>query len=271
MKPIRKLALLWVVLLCGSGIRAQDQISVPLTNPGKSFTLNVGLLNGAITVTTHQGPEIIIESTAVSDAEEEEAPAEKEGLKRISNPRGYEINVSENNNDVTVSNSNFNSTVNLNIKIPAQEARLKLNTVSAGDIEVNNVKGELEVNNVSGSVKLEGISGSVVATTIAGNLIVRFVSVNPEAAMAFSSLSGDIDLTLPATTNANLKLKSDMGEMYSDFDLVIDPGNSKPVVTEEKGMRKLEKASWVLAKINNGGPEFMLKNMSGSIYIRKAK
>lgn len=270
MKPIRKLALLWVVLLCGSGMRAQEQISVPLTSQGKSFSLNVGLLKGSIKVTTHQGSEIIIEATGISDSEDE-GPAEKEGLRRISNPRGYELNVTENNNEVNVGNNNFNSAVNLSIKIPQQEARLKLNSVENGDIEVSNVKGELEISNVDGSIKIDQISGSVVANTISGDVTVSFLGVNSEAAMAFTTLSGDINLTLPAGTNANLKLKSDMGEMYSDFDLVIDPASTKPVVSEENGIRKLEKASWVQARINKGGPEYMMKSMSGNIYIKKAK
>lgn len=269
MKNTKSTLLLVSLLICSAKFSAQEQLTVPLTNPGKPFTLDVGLLSGSINVTTHPGAEIMIEATAVPV--ESNAPAEKDGMKRIAKADGYGITISENNNEVRVGNSNFNATVNLIIKVPQQEMKVKLNTVNQGDIEVTNVKGELEINNVSGSIKLSGISGSVVATTISGDLNVKFLSVDPEAAMAFSTLSGDIDLTLPSLTNANLKLKSDMGEMYTDFDLVVDPGNARPVVTQEQGMRKVELNNWVNAKINNGGPEFMMKNMTGNIYIRKAK
>lgn len=269
MKPTKKAFLLSVALICSAVLSGQEQLTVPLSNPGKSYSLNVSLMNGSINVATYSGTEILVESN--TDSEEETDPAEKNGMRRIPRPAGYEIVVTENKNEVVINNSNFNSTVNLNIKIPQQDIRLTLSTVNEGDIKVSNVKGELEINNVNGAIQLENISGSVVAATINGDVKVNFISVDPEAAMAFSSLSGDIDLTLPALTNANLKLKSDMGEMYSDFDLSIEPANTKPTFTEEDGMRKLSKNSWVMAKINNGGPEFLLKNMTGSIYIRKGK
>ncbi len=41
--------------------------------------------------------------------------------------------------------------------------------------------------------------------------------LNAAKAMAFTSLNGVIDVTLPASTRANLKLRSDMGDVYTDF------------------------------------------------------
>ena len=269
MKAITKLLVFSVVLLYTTVISGQEQLTVPLSSPGKSFSLNVSLLNGSINVTTYSGNEITIETK--SSSENESAPAEKNGMRRIAKPAGYEIVATENNNEVVINNNNFNSSVNLNIKIPQQDVRLNLTTVNDGDIVVSNAKGEMEINNVNGSIQLENVTGSVVASTISGDVKVNFVSVNPNAAMAFSTLSGDIDLTLPAMINVNLKLKSDMGEMYSDFDLSVEQSNSNPIVTQENGMRKVEKSNWVVAKINKGGPEYLLKNMTGSIYIRKGK
>ena len=36
-------------------------------------------------------------------------------------------------------------------------------------------------------------------------------------------------------------------------------------------MFQLKKDDWVLGKINSGGPEVMMKNMQGNIYLRKSK
>ena len=37
--------------------------------------------------------------------------------------------------------------------------------------------------------------------------------------MAFTSLNGNVDVTLPPSTKANLRLRSDRGDVYSDFDV----------------------------------------------------
>ena len=70
---------------------------------------------------------------------------------------------------------------------------------------------------------------------------------------------------------ANVKLKSDQGEIYSDFDVEVDKTQPKVKRTNERGMFKLNIEDWVQGKINGGGPEMMMKNMNGNIYVRKAK
>jgi len=87
--------------------------------------------------------------------------------------------------------------------------------------------------------------------------------------MAFSTLNGDVNVTLPADTKANLKLKSDNGDVFSDFDIEIDKTPSKIDKTTEPGMYKIKKDDWVFGKINGGGPEMMMKNMQGNIYVKK--
>ncbi len=92
---------------------------------------------------------------------------------------------------------------------------------------MENVKGELEVNNVNDKITLTNISGSVVANTVNGDVDVTFKSIDPKAPMAFSTLNGDVNVTLPADTKANLKLKSDNGDVFSDFDIDIDKTPAK--------------------------------------------
>jgi DUF4097 and DUF4098 domain-containing protein YvlB len=142
--------------------------------------------------------------------------------------------------------------------------------VNDGEVTVENVTGELEVNNVNDKITLTNISGSVVANTVNGDVNVTFKSVDPKASMAFSTLNGDVNVTLPADTKANLKLKSDNGDVFSDFDIDIDKTPSKVDKTNEPGMYKIKKDDWVYGKINGGGPEMMMKNMQGDIYVKKA-
>ena len=153
------------------------------------------------------------------------------------------------------------------------EARGKedANVVDDGNITVSDVSGALEITDVNGFISLADISGSVVANTVNGKVHVSFKSIDPKAPMAFSTLNGDVDVTFPAGVKANVKLKSDRGDVFTDFDVVTE--QRKPTVThsDAKGMYNLKIEDWVYGKINGGGPELMMKNMQGGIYIRRAK
>jgi len=248
-----------------------EQLTVPLSNPGKPYTLDVSLLTGSITVTGYSGLDIVIEVTSEPSEEAQEAGETENGMRRISGTRGYEITANENNNVISVHNNSFSNKINLSLKVPNQKVKMKVNTVNEGNIEVSNITGEVELNNVNGAITASNISGSVVASTINEDVTVVFVTVDAGAAMAFSSLNGNVDVTFPADTKANLKLKTDMGEIYSDFDVAVDKSQPKVNRTTEKGMYQLNVDDWVYGKINGGGPEFLMKNMQGNIYIRKGK
>jgi hypothetical protein len=246
-----------------------EQLTVPLSYPGKPYSLKANLVEGSIKVMSYDGKDIIINVTPVEGEEEEGSKAVENGMKRISVSGGYEVTAKEADNTITISTGNPMKTVNLDLKIP-QDVKLKLGTVNNGSIVVENIRGELEVSNVNDEIRLLNISGSVVANTVNGDVTVTFSAVDPKAPMAFSTLNGDVSVTLPADTKANLKLKSDMGDVFTDFDIDIDKTPSKAEKTTEPGMYKIKKDDWVYGKINGGGPEMMMKNMQGNIYVKKA-
>ena len=271
MQSMKITGLVLLGLIIGTKLFAQsgstEQLTVPLSSPGKSYSLKVHMVTGSIKVTGYEGKDIIINVTPRGG--DEEAPrAPENGMKRISATGGYEVTAKEADNTVTVNTGNPNKALDLNLKIP-QDVKLKIGTVNDGEIIVENVSGELEVNNVNDKITLTNISGSVVANTVNGDVIVTFKSVDPKASMAFSTLNGDVNVTLPADTKANLKLKSDNGDVFSDFDIDIDKTPSKIDKTTEPGMYKIKKDDWVYGKINGGGPEMMMKNMQGNIYVKK--
>jgi hypothetical protein len=79
-----------------------------------------------------------------------------------------------------------------------------------------------------------------------------------------------VDVTLPAATKANLRLRSSNGEIYSDFD--VQPSQSSPVVEESRsrnGRYRIDRNRWVTGAINGGGPEFELRSFNSDVYVRK--
>ena len=153
-------------------------------------------------------------------------------------------------------------------------ASLKLSTVNDGEITVTGVDGELDVNNVNGPVTLNNVSGSAMAHALNGKVLATFARVNEEP-MAFSSLNGDIDVTLPGNVKANVTIKSDRGDVFSDFDVQLQASAPQQIVEDGRGhghggKYRVRIDKTVHGTINGGGPEYQFTNFQGGIYIRKA-
>ncbi len=246
-----------------------DRVSVPLSDPSRPALLKVGLVSGSILVKGYNGKEVIVELRQKPDEENKERS--KGGLRLIPNTSAG-LTVEEENNVVSVGTGyrSMNSEKTLSIQVPSNTS-LNLSTVNDGDIDVEGITGEIEVNNTNGSVTLKNVSGSAVAHALNGDLTATFVSVTPNKSMSFSSLNGKIDVTFPSTMKASLNLKSEQGEIYTDFDVVME--KSTPKIEEEgRGKKRrvvLEKG--MRGTINGGGAEILFKNFNGDIVIRKGK
>lgn len=271
MKTIKITALFIFSLLLTGNLFAQSQlITVPLSDPGKTYKLDMHLLDGSIKITGYEGKDIIVDvETDSSKSHRNEETGS--GMHRIDGGNSVDLTATENNNTVNISAGRSRKAVTIVVKVPQTTATFTVGTVTHGDITISNISGTMEVNNVNGSITCNNISGSLVANTVNGKVLVTFKSIDPKAAMAFSTLNGNIDVTFPAGTSANFKLKSDRGDVLTDFDMAIDKTQPKATVTNEDRMHRISIEDWIYGKINGGGPEIMMKNMQGSIYIRKAK
>jgi hypothetical protein len=270
----------------------KEQLIVPLSDPNKPGSLDVNLINGSIKVIGYSGKEVVIEAIAAStqhsggytkertkdgndnlninlNLNRGDDPKLSEGMKRINTRGSFDIVAEEENNVVKLTHRLAARNVNFTIKVP-QKFNLKLRSLN-NKIVVEGVSGEIEANSVNSPIELTNISGSAIAHTTNGSLIATFREVNNNTPMAFSTLNGRVDVTFPASVKANVKVKSDRGDVFSDFDIDIDKKQPQTTRSAQAGMYRVSIEDWVYGKINGGGPEVMMKSMMGSIYIRKAK
>jgi hypothetical protein len=241
-----------------------ERVAVPLTDPGRPATLRVNLLSGSITVRGHQGKEVIVESRGGSG--KRRGSEESGGMRRI-DVRGSGLSVEEQDNVVRVGGTHNH--VDLDIQVPVQ-TNVNLRTVNSGQIRVSGLAGELDVNNVNGGVTLENVSGTVLAHALNGEVKVTLDQVTPDKPMSFSTLNGNIDVTFPPDIKANVKMKSENGEMYTDFDIATKAAPS-PQAERSEGKYKIRFDRAVYGSINGGGPEMQFTTLNGKIYIRKKK
>jgi hypothetical protein len=247
---------------------AADKIAVPFSDPSRPGMLRVGLISGSIHVTGYQGKEVLIE--AVTAENEDRAEAGRQGLRRIPNTTSGLV-VEEERNEMRVSSSIPHRTIALTIQVPIRTS-LNLSTVNNGDIVIERVDGDMEVNNTNGAVTLSEVSGTVVAHALNADVTASFVRLSGKP-MSFSSLNGNLDVRLPATVKANLRLETNNGEVYSDFPIdILAPSFEKTTEdnrsTGGKYRIKIEQA--MIGRLNGGGAEISFKTFNGSIYLRRA-
>jgi len=300
-KITKYLGVITILLFAGTFLYTQEQavdrVTVPFSNPSKPGKLDVSVQNGGITIKGYNGKEVIIEARVrerkvgekvIDDMdvavrlddrvrreierlreEGKEKKAKLEGLRRIPVPGGTGLEVEEEDNVIEVHTQAFRQAVDVVIQAPFNTT-LELGSMNNGTITVENITGEIEVSNMNGPIKLTGISGTVIAHSMNGWINVALKSVNPDKPMSFSTMNGDIDVTLPANVKAKVKIKSDWGEVYSDFDIQLD---TVPQKIEEKneGKYRVSFEKYIMGTINGGGPEYTFKTYHGDIIIRKAK
>ncbi len=266
----------WLVLAAAAFPQAPgtDHITVPLTDPSRPGTVKVSLLAGSISVQGYAGKEVVIDAKA---REGEEGPghdrstqAASAGMKRIPN-LSTGLTVEEEANVVSINTGPTFRPVDITLQVPSR-TNLTLKTVNEGDIKVEHVQGEIEVNDINGSVTLTQVSGSVVAHALNGEVKASLVSVEPTKPMSFSSLNGDLDVSFPADLKATTSMRTDNGEIFSDFDIKLETTAAQPVTEEARGKGgrfrvKIDRT--IKGSINGGGPEIQLKTFNGNIYIRK--
>ena len=282
MKRFYVVTLITVITALGTGapVQAQDsgadRVTVSWSDPSRPGLIKVNLIQGGITVRTHNGRDVIIEGRSrvgggrSGRAGRGNPPAEAGGLRRIDGSASG-LTVEEDNNVMSVSSQAFSRTVDLDIQVPARTS-LNLRTFNGGNISIEGVEGEIEVTNMNGGVTLTNVAGSVVAHSSNGRVVAAVRQVTTNKPMAFTSMNGNIDVTLPSSIKANIKMRTDNGEIYSDFDIQLRPSATAPTIEDSRnrgGRYRIQLDKTMLGTVNGGGPEFDLRTMNGNIYIRR--
>ncbi|HEY2389983.1 MAG TPA: DUF4097 family beta strand repeat-containing protein [Candidatus Angelobacter sp.] len=256
--------------LSAQSTQSANRVSVPIADPSRPVMLRAHLVAGSITVKGADVKEVLVEAKARGE-EDSDRESRAGNMKRIP-MTSTGLNIESENNQIRISTDSIQRATDLVITVPVHTS-LSLHTVNDGNISVSGVDGEFDVNDVNGEVDLKNVGGSVVAHALNGHVAVTMNRIDPQKPMAFSSLNGDIDVTFPADLKANVSMRTDNGEVYSDFDVKLTANNPQTTVEDNRGKGgkysvKIDKN--VRGTINGGGQEIQFKNFNGNIYIRKA-
>lgn len=260
-----KLAVSFV--LSAAALLAQEHITVPLSDPNRPATIRVDAMRGDITIRGHDGREVIVQTReSAKGRAKRQAKAERDGLRRIE--MGSSSFTAEERENVVTINSGGHGSDDLEVQVP-RAATLKIKTMS-GEIVIDGVRGEIEASSHNGEVTMTNVEGSVVAHSLNGDIKVSLNRIEPRP-MSFSTMNGDIDVTMPPDTKARLKLRNDRGEVYSDFEMRLQAAPRVEQGQRENGRYRVKFERTVFADINGGGPEMSFVTVNGEIKIRQRK
>ena len=240
-----------------------NTFTVPLTDPSRPATINVSSTSGDVVVRATDRRDVVVVPRDESNTTTM-TTATTNGLRRLTLAAG--LAVTEDNNVISVNvASRRGDDTDIQIEVPLK-SNLKV-AAADGNVEVAGVDGELEIDNRHGDVRLTNVSGSVVANSRNGDVRVVLTRVTGAKPMSFASFNGDVDVTLPASTKATVRLRSDNGDIFTSFDDQFRPAAGSQTTASPNG-RAVESGS-LSGLINGGGPEFDLRTFNGDVFLRK--
>ncbi len=165
-------------------------------------------------------------------------------------------------------------TVSGGVTIAGSPREFQAKTVS-GEIEITATSAPGRASSVSGRVTLRGVAGDVEARSVSGNVVVtggeasrvelettsgdiRFdAALGKDGSLEAKSVSGTVELALPAATAAHFDVTTFSGDITNDF----GPAARR---TSEYGPGKELSFS-----TGGGGVRIVAKSFSGSVVLRK--
>lgn len=196
-------------------------------------------------------------------------------------PRGVRVIVRGRSADVSISGTQGDCEVNTqngDVILRDVGERIEVSSLN-GDVTVDGSAGGVDLRSVSGDLVARGVHGDVEAQSVSGDISIReaaskYVRVQStsgdvtysgalDAAGRYSieSHSGDVRITVPQNTGAQLEVSTWSGSIESDFPMTLMPG--------EHGIGA-GRAKRFEFQIGNGGARVSLESFSGDITIYSA-
>lgn len=209
-----------------------------------------------ITVKTHEKNQLLINVDEMS-----KTPDKAKGLKLVGEAGSANTDVgfyvvADGNNLIV---KNLRKSEGAVLYLPASQ-KLSVKTTWQGDIKISGFTSEIEASaEINGSVSIKDVTGPITADALNGEVQVVFSKVSQASPISIYTTNGELDITIPANTPADLTLSTINGEIYTNFDINLPDKNGLKAIATKK----------VRGVINNGGVPIQLKSTNGTIYLRK--
>lgn len=211
---LSRAATLAVVFLGAAHAAPTEVAAIKFSDPTKPGTLRLTVSNGDITVRGVDADEI----TVRSEMKKETTAPRPDGLRVLSTSSSYSL--TEKDNVINLSFGSGHSPSgngDFDISVP-RTTNVVIASSFGGDIQVSDVGGDIEVKSLNGEVKLSGVTGGALVETMNGEVDVSVKAIAENKPLVFTSMNGELNLTLPVDAKANVQLRTQNGTILTDFD-----------------------------------------------------
>lgn len=291
------LSLNWAVAFASTNahfhrIRVYDRTTSeePVQNP-KVFKTPLGSRSVAIRLNTsdiriegHSGTELIIEATGFQSA-----PDRAKGLtpiySNVPDNTGLGLGFEQTDQLLTLAQSHNNMEVKYLIKVPFKNGVSLVVGYQTATIEVTRMNGEIDINGKVAHVKLDMVTGPLMVHCISGDIEAHLSALSQVGPSSLVSTVGFVDISLPANTKADLKLRSIKGELFvanpsafakqqSNKDNATNPNigqASKPNQSKDNKDNNagLSYGATLEGRMNGGGVKLSMESVNGNLYLRE--
>ncbi|MEO1030343.1 MAG: DUF4097 family beta strand repeat-containing protein, partial [Bacteroidota bacterium] len=174
---------------------------------------------------------------------------------------GFNVFVEQNNGTLKVESFQPRTTKTFIVYLP-KTMKVYVENLWNNDISISGFTSEIEAKADNGDIKIENVNGPVIVENARGHTEIIFSEVSQSSPMSIINSHGDIDITLPSDTNADIEISAERGELYTDFNLVaIENYNN------DDGERM--DSRYIKSKLNEGGVSISIVSSRGDVYLRK--
>jgi DUF4097 and DUF4098 domain-containing protein YvlB len=233
-----------VALIFATAAAAQDfQKSYSLNSGGQ---IRIGNISGDIIVTGYDGNAILVTAT------KQGRDSDKVEVEDLSTGNTVDVRVKY------PKHCNCDASINFKVQVPRAISYIfeGIHSVS-GEVEIQGVTGEIKAASVSGEVRVKDVNGSVNASSVSGSVEVEIQRLSGKDDMKFSSVSGSVNVRMPADLDADVEMSTLSGSLKTEFPLDVrkekyGPGNSA------KG------------RLGDGSRRLRMSTVSGSINLSRS-
>lgn len=148
------------------------------------------------------------------------------------------------------------ASVSGNIHVDGGNGTIKARSVS-GNVTLKNATGNISVSCVSGEVSVEGAKGTVTAKSTSGNVKVDLARVDGTSPLEFSSVSGNVVVSVPSGVGADVEMSTLSGSLHTDF----------PINVEE---RKYGPGKSAKGRVGDGARVVKMTSVSGNLNLSRS-
>ena len=212
MKPIRYCSLLLIGLALGPLSRAEESI-LAFSDPTQPGHLSVQLGQGEVSIVGADVDQVTVNSDA-EDSNRSQPRAD--GMRVIGSSSSFSLSESDNRMVLQSGSDSWGQSAEFEIVVP-HNTNLDIVIRLGGEIEVANISGDVAIKGLNGEIELQDLRGGALVESMNGEIEASFLEVHPDRPLSFTSMNGEIEVTLPADAQANVRFRSQNGTIMTNF------------------------------------------------------